>query len=100
MYEVAPSATTLTTRNGSVFVTKVANLVASLVKQLCGERTCTYTCAISLHDAIDIANTVRTNAQSDAGTGADGVRRSNERIRSEVNVEHSALGTLTENVLA
>ena len=60
------------------------NLGTSLIEELCWEWTCTYASTVSLHDTIDIADTVRTDTQTDAGTRTDGIRRSYEWIRTEV----------------
>lgn len=76
------------------------DLVARLVEELGGERTGTYACTIGLEDAIDISNLTRSHAQTRAGTRTDGVGRSNERIGTEIDVEHRALCTLAEDGLA
>ena len=99
-YEVNPSTTTLTTSDGTILMTEVTNLLASLIEQLCGERTSTYTCAVGLHDAKDLANLVRTDTQTCAGTRTNGVGRGDKRIRTEIHVEHRTLGTLTKDGLA
>ena len=99
-HEVNPTTTALTTCDGTILVAKVANLLARLVEELCGERTSTHTCAVSLHDAEHLANLVGTNAQARAGTSADGVRRGHKGIAAEVDVEHRALSTFAENALA
>ena len=80
-------------------MSEVAYLCTCFVEEFCWERTCTNTCTVSLHYTIYIANAVRTNAQADASTCADGIRRSNKRIRTEVNIEHCALSTLAKNIL-
>ena len=99
-YKVNPTAATFTTRYSAILMTQVANLLARLVEQLGGERTCANTRAVSLHDAKHLANLVRTNAQTRAGTSTNGVGRGHERIAAKVNIEHRTLSTFTENALA
>ena len=79
---------------------QVTDALARLVEQLGGEWTGTDTGAVGLHDAIDLANLVGTNAQTGASTGTDGVAGSDEGIGTEVYIEHGALSTLAENTLA
>ena len=81
-------------------MTEVTNLLASLVEELCREWTCAHTCTVSLHDTIYITYLIRADAKTDAGTCADGIGRGNEWVRTEVYIEHSALSTLAEDVLA
>ena len=81
-------------------MTEFTDLGTCLVEELCREWTCTDTGTVSLHDTINITDAVRTDTQTDAGTRTDGIGRSNERIRTEVNIEHGTLSTLAENILA
>ena len=52
---------------------EVTDALARLVEQLGGEWTGTDTGAVGLHDAIDLANLVGTNAQTGASACTDGV---------------------------
>ena len=79
---------------------QVTDALARLIEQLGGERTGTDTGTVGLHDAIDLANLVGTNAQTGAGSCTDGVAGSDEGIGTEVHIEHSALSALAENGLA
>ena len=99
-HKVNPSAAAFATGYSAVFVTDVANLCACFVEQLGRERTATHACAVSLENAKHLANLVGGNAKARAGSGADGVRRSYERIRTEVNVEHAALCAFAQYALA
>ena len=54
-YEVYPTAATVATGDGSVFVADVAYLVACLVKELYGEGTAAYACGVGFEDAVDFA---------------------------------------------
>ena len=81
-------------------MTDVAHLLAGFIEQFCGEWTSTHTCAVCLDDTEHIANLIRTNTQTDAGTCTDGVGRGHEWIRTEVDVEHRALSTFTKHRLA
>ena len=54
-------------------MTDVTHLLASLVKELCWEWTCTNTCTVSLHDTEHLANLVRTDTETCASSCADGV---------------------------
>ena len=99
-YQVDPATAALTTGDGTILMTEVTDELASLVEQLSGERTGTDTGAVGLHDAIDLANLVGTNAQTGAGTCTDGVGRGDKGIGTEIDIEHGALSTLAENGLA
>ena len=99
-YQVDPATATLTTCDGTILMTEVTDELASLVEQLSGERTGTDTGAVGLHDAIDLANLVGTNAQTGAGTCTDGVGRGDKGIGTEIDIEHGTLSTLAENGLA
>ena len=99
-YQVYPATAALTAGDSPVLMTEVADLLARLVKELRGEGTGTHTGAVGLHDTVDIANLVRTDAQTGAGTGTDGVGRGDKGIGSEVDIEHRALGTLAEHRLS
>ena len=81
-------------------MSKLADGVACGIKEFCGERTCTNTSAVGFHNTIYLTYAVRTDAKTGAGTGTDGVGRGDERIASEINIEHCALGTLAEDRLA
>ena len=72
--KIYPTAAALTASNCTVLVTEVANGLSCLVKQLRGEWTGTDTGAVGLHDAEHLTNLIRTDAQTGAGSGADGVR--------------------------
>ena len=98
-YQVDPTATALTTGDGTVLMTEVTDALARLVEQLGGEGTGTDTGTVGLHDAIDLANLVGTNAQTGAGTSTDGVAGSYEGIGTEIDIEHGALSALAENGL-
>ena len=99
-YQVNPTTATLTTRNSPILVTQVTNEFARLVEQLGGERTRTDTGAVGLHDAINLANLVGSDAQSCAGSRTDGVAGGDKGIGAEINVEHGTLSTLAEDGLA
>ena len=79
---------------------KVADALASLIEEFRGERSCTNASAVGFHDAIDVADFVGANAKTCASTRTDGVRRGNERIGTEVNIEHGSLSTLAKHRLA
>ena len=79
---------------------EVSDRLTRFIEEFCGEWTCADTGAVGFHDTIDVANLVGTDAKTCAGTCADGVRRGDKRIGTEVNVEHRTLGTLTEHALA
>ena len=79
---------------------QVTDALARLVEQLGGEGTGTDTGAVGLHDAIDLANLVGTDAQTGAGSCTDGVTGSHEGIGTKVYIEHGALSALAENGLA
>ena len=81
-------------------MTQLADGVASGIEEFCGERTSTDTRTISLHDTINLANTVGTDTKTGACSGTDSVGRGDKGIASEIHVEHSALGTLAEDRLA
>ena len=98
-YQVDPTATALTTSDCTILMAEVTDALARLVEQLGGEGTGTDTGAVGLHDAIDLANLVGTNAQTGAGSGTDGVAGSDEGIGTEIDIEHGALSALAENGL-
>ena len=99
-YQVDPTATALTTGDCAILMAQVTDALAGLVEQLGGEWTGTDTGAVGLHDAIDLANLVGTNAQTGAGSCTDGVAGGDEGIGTEVYIEHGALSTLAEDGLA
>ena len=72
-YQVDPTAAALTTGDCTILMTEVTDALARLVAQLGGEGTGTDTGAVGLHDAIDLANLVGTNAQTGAGSCTDGI---------------------------
>ena len=74
-----------------------ANQVAGLVVQLRGERAATDTGTISFENAIDLADASWRDAKSDATTGADRIGRSDEWIRTKVDVQHGSLGTFRQD---
>ena len=76
-----------------------ADLVAGFVKQFRRERTCAHTCTICFEDTINLANLIGRDAQTCACTGTDSVGGSDERIRTEINIEHCALRTFAQNRL-
>ena len=80
-------------------MTELADGGTCLVEQLCRERTGTNASAVGLHDAIDLANAIRTNTKTGASSGTDGVGGGYKWIASEINIEHCALGTLAEDRL-
>ncbi len=81
-------------------MTEITDGLAGLIEELCGEWSCTYTCAVSLHNAIDIADLVWTNAETCASTCTNCVTGGDERIAAEVYIEHRALSALAKNGLA
>ena len=82
------------------FVSEGTDLVARLIKEFGGERTGTHTRTVGLEDAIYVAYLTGSHTQARAGACTDGVGRSDERIGTEVDVEHRALCPLTEDRLA
>ena len=80
-------------------MTEIADCFTRFIEEFRWERSRTDTCAISFHDAEDITNFVGTNAQASTCTGADRVGRRDERIASEVDVEHRTLSPFAENGL-
>ena len=98
--QVDPATATLTTGDSTILMTEVTDELASLVEQLGGERTGTDTGAIGLHDAIDLANLVGTDAQSCAGTCTDGIAGGDKGIGTEIDIEHGTLSTLAQDGLA
>ena len=81
-------------------MTQVTNLLASLIEELCGERTGTNTGAVSLHNAEYLANLVRTDTQTGASTCTDSIWRCHERIATKVYIKHSTLCTFAQHTLA
>ncbi len=81
-------------------MTDVAYFVAGLVEELGGERAAAHTGAIGLEDAIYLAYLAGSHTQTAACTGADGVAAGNKRIGAKVDVEHAALSSLTQHLLA
>ena len=98
-YQVDPTATALTTGDSTILMAQVTDALARLVEQLGGEWTGTDTGTVGLHDTIDLANLVGTNAQTGAGACTDGVAGSYEGIGTEVYIEHGALSALAEDGL-
>jgi hypothetical protein len=80
-------------------MTQFAETTARLVKELCGERTCTHTSAVSLDNTHHTANAGRSHTKAGADTGGDCVGRGYKRIGAEIDVEHRALGTFGQNFL-
>ena len=99
-YEVDPATTALTACDCSILMTQVADGLARLIEQLRGERTSADTGAVSLHDTKDIADLIRTDAKTRASAGTDGIRRGDEGIAAEVDIEHRTLSTLAKHALA
>ena len=73
--------------------------VACFIKQLCRERTATDTCTICLEDTVYLTDITRRDTQSRTASGTDRVGRCHERIRTEVDVQHSALCTFRQDRL-
>lgn len=84
----------------SIFMTDLTDLAACFIKQLCRERAATDTCAISLEDSINFTDVTRRNPQTGTATSTNRIGRSHERIRTKVNIQHSALCTFGQNRLA
>ena len=76
-----------------------AQFVAHLVKQFRGERSAAHARTIGLENAEDLADAVRGDAQSGADARANGVRRGDERIGTEIHVEQRALCTFGQDRL-
>ena len=99
-HQIHPAATTVASRYGTVFVSYFAERVACLVEQLYGERSRAYACAVCLKNTEHFADVRRTYAQSRAYASAGGIGRTDERIGAMVDVEHGALSTFGQHVLA
>ena len=68
--KVEPTATAFAARDGAVLVTELADGLANIVEQLGWERTSTHACAVGLEDSENLANLVRTDAQTCASACA------------------------------
>ncbi len=76
---------------------QAAQRVARLVEQLGREGAAAHARAVGLEDAVDLADAVRSHAQTRAGAGAHRVRGGDERIGTEIDVEQRALGTFGQH---
>ena len=77
----------------------VAQPGTRFVEQLRGERAAADARAVGLEDTVDLADAVRGDAQPDAGAGADGIRRGDERIGTEIHVEQRPLRAFGQDAL-
>ena len=81
-------------------MTQRANPVTGLVEQFRRERTGTYARTIGLENTIYLTNLVGSNTQTGTSTCTDRIRRSDKRIRTEINVQHCPLRTFAQYRLA
>ena len=73
--------------------------IAGLIEKLGRERTAADARTIGLEDTEDLADAVGRDAEPGADPGTDGIGRSDERIRTEVDVEQGALRPLGQDAL-
>lgn len=99
-HEVNPTATTLTAGHCTVFMTEVTDALAGGIEKLGREGTAADAGTVCLEDTEHLTNLVGGHAEAGTCTGADGVGRGHEGIRTEVDVEQSALRTFAKHTLA
>src|SRR5690606_30667770 len=89
-HRVEPAATARTPRDGTVFVTPIAKLLAHFVVQLGGERPTADTRGVGLDHAVDVVDITTRHARTTRYAHAGAVAAGNERIGTVVHVEQRA----------
>lgn len=99
-HRIEPPTATLSLCGDANFSASLLQVVASLVGELSGKWTVADARAVRLGDTVNFANVLRRNAQTSACTADSAVGRCHKGVRAKVNVEHSRIGALNENLLA
>ena len=95
--EVDPSASAFASGDGSVFVSDVAHSLSVGVEEFGGEGSGSDSGAVGFDDAEDVSDAVGSDAESGAGSGADGVGGCDVGVGAVVDVEHGALCAFAED---
>ena len=98
--QVDPTATAGTAGGRTEFSAGLPNLLPYPIFKLCREWAAAYAGTIRLADSVYLLYMLRGDAQPGAGPSHDGARRGDVWISAKVNVEHGALGSLSQNVLS
>ena len=99
-HKVYPAATALTTSDSTILMAEVTDLLASLVEQLCGERTCSDTGAVGFHNTIHLSYFIRTDTQTCAGSCTNRVAGGYKRIAAEIDIKHRPLSAFAQHALS
>ena len=97
---VEPAAAPRPTRDRAKLVPDAREMLAHLVEELGRERTRADPRRVGLHDAEHGVDVARTEAGADGRLPRDRVRRGDERIGADVDVEQCALRTFEQQVPA
>lgn len=98
--EVDPSAAPRASGHGTELAPELSDSFAGLVVEFGRERSAADSCTVGLEDAEDVAYVARSDTESGAGACADGIGRGDERVGTEVDVEHGSLSAFGENGLS
>ena len=97
---VEPAAAPRPTRDGAELVPDAREMLAHLVEELGRERTRADARRVGLHDAEHGVDVARAEAGADGRLPRDRVRRGDERIGADIDVEQRALRTFEQQVPA
>ena len=100
LHEIEPSTAAGPAGGGAEFTSCFAQGFSRSVEQFRRERPTAHAGAVRLEDTDDFTDSPWSHTQTVARPGGDGVGGRYKRIRSEIDVEHSALGTFSEDAFA
>ena len=99
-HSIQPTYTARTACYSAVLMTTLADIVGTLIEELCGEWTLANASGVGLSYAHNIVDVAGCNARVYGNAGCRRARRCYEGICAVVDAEHNALSTLEQHLLA
>ena len=94
---IEPACSSGTACNSAELVAVVSDVISVSIKKLCGERTLSDTCCISLGNAVYLVDDAGAYACADANACSERVRACNIGVSTEIDIEKSSLSALEED---